>query len=221
MRLRNRQEAGRLLAKQLLAYARRPDVIVLALPRGGVPVAFEVAQALQVPLDLCLVRKLGVPGQPELAMGAIGSGDVRVINGEIVEGLGISVTALNVVAAEELQELQRRDRVYRGDRPFPDLRGQTVILMDDGIATGSTMRAAIQVIRARSPERLIVAVPVAPRCVCDQLSPEVDCLVALLVPEHLSSISVWYRDFEQTSDEEVCQLLAIARGEQPHSLGRR
>jgi len=221
MRLRNRQEAGRLLAKQLLAYARRPDVIVLALPRGGVPVAFEVAQALQVPLDLCLVRKLGVPGQPELAMGAIGSGDVRVLNREIVEGLGISVTALNAVAAEELQELQRRDRVYRGDRPFPDLRDQIVILMDDGIATGSTMRAAIQVIQARSPQQLIVAVPVTPRSVYDQLIQEVDGIVALLVPESLSSISVWYRDFAQTSDEEVCQLLAIARGEQPHSLGRR
>ena len=221
MRLRKRQEAGRLLAKQLLAYARRPDVIVLALPRGGVPVAFEVAQALQVPLDLCLVRKLGVPGQPELAMGAIGSGDVRVLNREIVEGLGISVTALNAVAAEELQELQRRDRVYRGDRPFPDLRDQIVILMDDGIATGSTMRAAIQVIQARSPQQLIVAVPVMPRSVYDQLIQEVDGIVALLVPEYLSSISVWYRDFAQTSDEEVRQLLAIARGEQPHSLGRR
>lgn len=221
MRLRNRQEAGRLLAKQLLGYAQRSDVIVLALPRGGVPVAFEVAQTLQVPLDLCLVRKLGAPGQPELAMGAIGSGDVRVINHEVVEGLGIPVAAINAVAAEELQELQRRDRVYRGDRPFPDLQGRTVILVDDGVATGSTLRAAILVIQARSPRQLVVAVPVAPRCIYDQLSQEVDRMVALLVPDNLSSISVWYRDFDQTSDEEVCRLLAIARGEQPHPLGHR
>jgi putative phosphoribosyl transferase len=192
-------------------------VLVLGLPRGGVPVAHAVAQALGAPLDLCLVRKLGVPGQPELAMGAIASGGVRVLNTEVVDWLKISSAAVEAVATREQQELQRRDRVYRGDRPPPDLRDRTVILVDDGIATGWTMRAAIAAVRRQRPARLVVAAPVAPPQTYRALQAEVDDVVCLLTPDNLYSISLWYDDFAQTTDAEVCALLAESM---PNSAGQ-
>lgn len=209
-RLRNRTEAGQLLAKKLTAYANRPDVLVLGLPRGGVPVAYELAQALQVPLDICLVRKLGVPNHEELAMGAIATGNVMVINDEVVNWLGISSEIIERVAAKERQELERRDRIYRGNRPLPNVQHRIIILVDDGIATGSTLRAAIATLRQQQPAQIIVAVPVAPPLTCNQLEAEVDQVVCLIAPAHLYSISTWYENFSQTSDEEVCTLLAKA-----------
>lgn len=209
-RLRNRTEAGQLLAKKFTAYANRPDVIVLGLPRGGVPVAYELAQALKVPLDICLVRKLGVPSHEELAMGAIAGGDVMVINDDVVDWLGISSEIIERVAAKERQELERRDRIYRGNRPFPNVQHHIVILVDDGIATGSTLRAAIATLRQQQPAQIIVAVPVASPLTCNQLKGEVDQVVCLIAPAHLYSISTWYDNFSQTSDEEVCTLLAKA-----------
>ncbi len=210
MVLPNRTEAGRLLAKKLTAYANRPDVLVLGLPRGGVPVAFEVAKALNLPLDICLVRKLGVPGHKELAMGAIAMGGVMVLNDEVIKWRRISRQAIDAVARRERLELGRRDRLYRGDRPIPDLRNRTVILIDDGIATGSTLRAAIAALRKLQPKSIVVAVPVAPPSTCNQLQAEVDEVVCLRTPEPLSSISLWYEDFSQTTDEEVRHLLARA-----------
>jgi putative phosphoribosyl transferase len=208
MRFRDRTEAGQLLARSLLAYANRPDVIVLGLPRGGVPVAFEVARALQVPMDICLVRKLGVPSHKELAMGAIGSDGVRVLNYDVVSWLDISGKVIDQVAAKELRELQRRDRAYRGDRPSPDLRDRTVILVDDGIATGSTMKAAISVIRKENPHRIVVAVPVAGADTCRELRQQVEEVVCLRTPEPFYAIGLWYENFAQTTDEEVCDLLS-------------
>jgi putative phosphoribosyl transferase len=207
-KFRNRTAAGRLLATKLAMYANRSDTIVLALPRGGVPVAFEVAKVLHVPLDICLVRKLGVPDHKELAMGAIAMNGVLAINHSIIEKLGISRTTIDRVVAQEKQELARRDRIYRGDRPFPDLRDRTVILIDDGIATGATIRAAISAIRQSQCDRIVVAVPVAPAATCDELQAEVEQVVCLSNPEPLYSISYWYEDFSQTSDREVNQLLA-------------
>ena len=213
MVLPNRTEAGRLLAKKLSAYANRPDVLVLGLPRGGVPVAFEVAKALNLPLDICLVRKLGVPGHKELAMGAIAMGGVMVLNDEVIKWRRISKQAIDAVAGRERLELGRRDRLYRGDRPIPDLRNRTVILIDDGIATGSTLRAAIAALGKLQPKSIVVAVPVAPPSTCNQLQAEVDEVVCLRTPEPLSSISLWYEDFSQTTDEEVRHLLARAARE--------
>lgn len=210
MRFQNRTEAGQLLAEKLAAYANRPDVLVLGLPRGGVPVAFEVAKALNVPLDICLVRKLGVPEQPELAMGAIATGGVMVLNDNAIQWQGISKEAIDTVAATEQQELERRDRIYRGDRPIPDVSQRTIILIDDGIATGSTLRAAIATLRQQQAECIVVAVPVAPSSTCNELKAEVDKVVCLITPESLCSISLWYEDFSQTTDEEVCNLLAQA-----------
>lgn len=207
-RFQNRTEAGRLLASKLKEYANRPDTLVLGLPRGGVPVAFEVAKALNLPLDICIVRKLGVPGHKELAMGAIASGGVRVLNYDVVSWLGISSKTIDEVAARELRELQRRDRAYRGDRPPLDVRDRTVILVDDGIATGSTMRAAITVLKSQQPQQLIVAVPVAPLETCNEIQAEVDKLVCLMTPEPFYAIGLWYEDFAQTTDEEVRELLA-------------
>jgi len=204
----NRTEAGQLLAAQLKAYANRSDVLVLGLPRGGVPVAYEVAKALNAPLDVCLVRKLGVPGHKELAMGAIAAGGVRVLNYEVVGWLGISGKTIDEVAAKELRELQRRDHVYRGTRAQPEIRDRTVILVDDGLATGSTMRAAISVMKPQQPGRLIVAVPVAAPEVCEQLRMEVDEVVCLHTPEAFYAIGLWYENFSQTTDKEVCSLLA-------------
>lgn len=204
----DRTEAGQLLAIALKAYAKRADVIVLGLPRGGIPVAFEVAKALHLPLDICLVRKLGVPGHKELAMGAIASDGVRVLNYDIVSSLGISSHKIDEIAAKELRELQRRDRVYRGDRPSPNLKDRTVILVDDGIATGASMRAAIAVLREEQPQSIIVAIPVAPSSICDELRAEVDKIVCLMTPEPFYAIGLWYDYFTQTTDEEVRKLLA-------------
>lgn len=206
-RFRNRTEAGQELAKKLSAYTNRPDVIVLALPRGGVPVAFEVAKALNVPLDLCLVRKLGVPRQTELAMGAIGMGGVMVLNQEVMQCLGLSEDIINAVAVREREELARRDRVYRGNRPIPDLYNRTIILIDDGIATGSTLRAAIATLQSQEPKAIVVAVPVAPLSTCNLLQGDVAEVICLATPEPFYAIGQWYDDFSQTADEEVCHLL--------------
>ena len=212
-RFQDRREAGQYLATKLQVYANRPDVLVLALPRGGVPVAFEVAQAFHTPLDVFIVRKLGVPGHPELAMGAIASGDIRVLNRDVVEGLGIPEYVIEAVAASELQELARRERLYRDDRPFPNVRSHTVILVDDGLATGSTMRAAAAALRQRGPARLVVAVPVASPQVCAEFQTEADQVVCAFTPEPFYAVGLWYEDFSQTTDEEVRDLLARNRWE--------
>jgi putative phosphoribosyl transferase len=217
MFFQDRQDAGRQLAQALGIYARRNAVLVLALPRGGVPVAYEVAQTIGAPLDVFLVRKLGTPGQPELAMGAIASGGVLVINEDVREHLNISDAALEAVAARERQELARRERAYRGDRPPLDVRGQTVILIDDGLATGSTMRAAVQAVRAREPRRLVIAVPLAAPATCMELAEEVDEMVCLQTPEPFDAVGRWYRDFSQTSDDEVQRLLRQAEAAQSPS----
>ncbi len=208
MRFRDRIEAGRKLAAELTAYANRSDVLVLGLPRGGVPVAYEVAHALHVPLDVLVVRKLGVPGQPELAMGAIALGNVRVLNADVVAMLRISPSVIDTVAASEGRELARRERLYRGDRPIPDVRGRTVILVDDGIATGATMRAAIAALRQLRVARIVVAVPTAPRSTCAELRTEVDELVCILTPEYFDGVGLWYEDFSQTADAEIRDLLS-------------
>lgn len=209
-RFKDRTDAGRRLASRLGAYAHRPEVLVLGLPRGGVPIACEVAQALGVAWDICLVRKLGVPGHRELAMGAIASNGVRVLNDDVLSWLSLSSATVDAVAAQELKELQRRDRVYRGGRPQPELRDRTIILVDDGIATGLTMQAAIAVIQLQQPAQLIVAVPVAPPQPCGDLKAQVDDLVCLLTPSEFYAISLWYDDFAQLSDSEVCARLATA-----------
>ncbi|MGB8702825.1 MAG: phosphoribosyltransferase [Thermosynechococcaceae cyanobacterium] len=207
IRFRDRTEAGQQLATKLSAYAHRADVLVIGLPRGGVPVAAEVATALHAPLDICLVRKLGVPGHQELAMGAIASGGVRVLNDDLLDWLGISDQTIDEVAARELRELERRDHKYRGDRPPPDLRDRTVVLVDDGLATGSTMRAAIAAIRQQSPQRIVVAVPVGASETCEEIRRETDEVVCLRTPDPLYAIGLWYENFAQTTDEEVCKLL--------------
>jgi len=207
-RFRNRNEAGRLLAEKLTAYANRSDVLVLALPRGGVPVAYEVARRLGAPLDVFLVRKLGVPGYEELAMGAVATGGVRVLNDEIVRGLGISEHEIDAAAARELQELARRQRLYRGDRPLPDIAGRTVILVDDGLATGATMRAAIAAVRQQQPARIVIAVPTASPDTCEALKAEADDVVCAMTPEPFLAVGHWYEDFTQTTDDEVRELLA-------------
>jgi predicted phosphoribosyltransferase len=207
-RFHNRTDAGRRLAEKLAAYANRPGVLVLALPRGGVPVGFEVARELGAPLDVFLVRKLGVPGYEELAMGAVATGSVRVLNDEIVRGLGISEHEIDAAAARELQELARRERLYRGDRPPPDIAGRTVILVDDGLATGATMRAAIAAVRQQQPARIVVAVPTASPDTCEALKAEADHVVCAMTPEPFLAVGHWYEDFTQTTDDEVRELLA-------------
>jgi predicted phosphoribosyltransferase len=207
-RFRNRTDAGRQLAEKLAAYAHRPGVLVLALPRGGVPVGFEVARKLGAPLDVFLVRKLGVPGYEELAMGAVATGGVRVLNDEIVRGLGISEHEIDAAAARELQELARRQRLYRGDRPLPDIAGRTVVLVDDGLATGATMRAAIAAVRQQQPARIVVAVPTASPDTCEALKAEADDVVCAMTPEPFLAVGHWYEDFTQTTDDEVRELLA-------------
>ena len=203
----DRTQAGRLLAARLTHYAGRQDTIVLALPRGGVPVAFEIARALSAPLDVFLVRKLGLPGHEELAMGAIATGGVRVLNRDVVAYLDIPQSIIDVVALQEEQELERRERLYRGDRPPPDVRGLTVILVDDGLATGSTMRAAIAALEKLEPKRIVVAVPVAPPSAIEELKGEVDEIVCDLTAEPFDGVGRWYRDFSQTTDQEVRSLL--------------
>jgi putative phosphoribosyl transferase len=211
MRLfRDRLQAGQLLAAKLMKYANRKDVVVLGLPRGGVPVAFEVAKALHAPLDIFVVRKLGVPGHRELAMGAIATGGVRVLNQEVVQGLGLSQLTIDAVAAEEQQELARREVAYRGHDTAPKIKGQTVILVDDGIATGSTMRAAIKALFKQQPARLIVAVPTSAASSYREIRDQVDEMVALMAPEEFYAVGQWYENFSQTTDEEVTRLLEEA-----------
>jgi erythromycin esterase-like protein/adenine/guanine phosphoribosyltransferase-like PRPP-binding protein len=211
---RDRREAGRLLASKLSAYANRPEVLVLALPRGGVPVAYEVARALGAPLDVFVVRKLGVPGYEELAMGAVGTGGVRVFNHQLVTRLGIPDDLIDAVAAREQRELVRRERLYRGGRPPPDVRGRTVILVDDGLATGSTMQAAIEALRQLQPARIVVAVPTAPPDACEEMRARADVVVCAVTPEPFHAVGLWYQDFAQTTDEEVRDLLA--RRDEPY-----
>lgn len=215
---KDRREAGRVLAGELRHHAGRPDVLVLALPRGGVPVAHEVAQALDAPLDVFVVRKLGVPGHEELAMGAIATGGVRVLNEEVVRPLGIPQEAVDQVARQEMQELRRREALYRENRPPADVRGKTVILIDDGLATGSTMRAAAIALRQLGPQRLVVAVPTAAPETCDQFRREVDEVVCAITPQPFHAVGAWYEDFSQTSDEEVRELLAAANQRHPVSV---
>ena len=213
----DRTEAGRLLAARLEKYAGKPDVIVLALPRGGVPVAYEVARALHAPMDVFVVRKLGIPGQEELAMGAVATGGVRVLNDQVVRGLGIPDYVIDAVVDWETEELKRRERVYRGDRPPPGVRGGTVILVDDGLATGSTMLAAVRALRQQGPARIVVAVPVASPDTCELLKAHVDEVVCAATPEPFYAVGLWYRDFSQTTDEEVRELLQRAAVELAHA----
>ncbi|SRR5579875_1964315 len=214
MLFRDRREAGRVLAEKLASYANRSDVLVLALPRGGVPVAYEVAQALHVPLDVFLVRKLGLPGQEELAMGAIASGGTRVLNEEVVSKLNVPQEVIDTVAVEEQHELRRRERDYRDDRPFPNVHSRTILLVDDGLATGSTMRAAVAALRQQGPARIVVAVPVGAPETCAELQHEADEAVCAQTPQPFYAVGAWYDNFSQTTDEEVRELLARAAGEQ-------
>ena len=218
---RDRTEAGRLLAERLVDYANRSDVLVLALPRGGVPVAFEVAKALAAPLDIFLVRKLGVPGHEELAMGAIASGGVRVLNEDVVSYLRIAERVIDAVAEREQEELERRERAYRGERTALDLRGRSVILIDDGLATGSTMRAAVVAIRQQRPSRLVVAVPVAAESTCSAFRPEVDEIICARTPEPFYAVGLWYEDFSQTTDDEVRELLRRAAPQESATSARK
>ena len=208
-RFRDRHEAGELLAEKLVTYAGQPDLIVLALPRGGVPVGVEVAKKLHAPLDLFVVRKLGLPEHPELAMGAIASGGVRVLNSEVVHTLRIPDEVINAVAIMELQELTRRERAYRGDLPPPDVAGKTVIIVDDGIATGSTMMAAVSALRQLKAGRVVVAIPTVARATYVFLRESADDVVSVIVPDTFYGVGQWYEDFAQTSDEEVHRLLGV------------
>jgi erythromycin esterase-like protein/predicted phosphoribosyltransferase len=210
-RFRNRTEAGQLLAQKLRDYAGREDVIVLGLPRGGVPVAYEVARELDVPLDVYLVRKLGVPGHEEFAFGAIATGGVRVLNKQLLEQLGLPAESIEAIDARERRELERRERAYRGDRPPPDLAGRTVIIVDDGLATGSTMLAALQAVRLDDPAKVVAAVPVAAPDVCQALHAVADEVVCAVTPQPLRAVGLWYEDFSETSDAEVRELLARTR----------
>lgn len=205
---RDRTEAGRMLAKALMRHAGRDDVVVLALPRGGAPVAFEIAKALKAPLDLFLVRKLGVPGREELAMGAVASGGVRVLNEDVVRWYQVSQSTIESVTKIERQELERRERVYRGGRPMPELSKKTVILVDDGLATGTSMLAAITALRSYKPAQIIVAVPTGPAEACREFQGEADAVVCATTPEPFWAIGAWYEDFRQVTDEEVQSLLA-------------
>ena len=210
-RYRNRTDAGRRLAGMLQDYAGRPDVIVLGLPRGGVPVAFEVAQALHAPLDVFVVRKLGLPAHPELAIGAIASGGVRIVDQGALRRFGVTEEQLAAVAATEERELRRREGQYRDGLPLPDVAGKTVILIDDGLATGATMAAAATALRAQGPGRLVVAVPVAAAETCEAFQGLVDEVVCGATPEPFHAVGLWYEDFSQTSDDEVRELLARSR----------
>jgi putative phosphoribosyl transferase len=209
-RFRDRAEAGRALAALLSEYAGRDDVVVLALPRGGVPVGYEVAKALEAPLDVFVVRKLGVPGHEELAMGAIATGGVVVLDERLVRTLGLTGHDVEGAIEREWRELRRREAAYRGDRPPPDLQGKTAILVDDGLATGATMQAAAQAVRRLGPDRVVVAVPVAAEETCDAFRDDVDEIVCAVTPSPFHAVGLWYDDFSQTGDEEVRELLANA-----------
>jgi len=211
----DRTEAGQFLAETLSTYANRDDVVVLALPRGGVPVAAEVAKKLNAPLDVFVVRKLGLPGHPELAMGAIASGGVRVFNGEVVNALRISDEVIDAVSAEELIELQRREKAYRAGLPPLDVEGKTVIVVDDGVATGSTMLAAVSALRQLNAARIVVAAPVIAASTYSDMQGAADEVAAVMMPEHFYAVGQWYEDFFQTSDQEVRDLLAEASRRQP------
>jgi predicted phosphoribosyltransferase len=210
----DRTEAGDVLAKHLSHLAHRSDTLVLGLPRGGVPVAYEVARELGAPLDIFLVRKLGVPGQEELALGALASGNVRVLNDAVVRELGIPEETIEAITRREQLELQRREHEYRGHRPPLDVRGKIVILIDDGLATGSTMRAAAQALRQMGPARIVVAVPIASAVTCNRIRSEADEVICVNTPEDFFAVGQWYRHFEQTTDGEVRDLLERASG--PH-----
>lgn len=209
-RFKDRIEAGELVAQRLMRYAGRDDVIVLALPRGGVPVGFVVADKLDVPLDILLVRKLGFPGREEYAMGAIASGGVSVLHDEVVERFGIPLFEVEAVKQRELKEIERREKLYRANRPALPLQGRVVIIVDDGIATGSTMAAAVKCLRHFKPARIIIAVPVAPPDTYQELRPEVDEFICLSMPEPFFAVGAWYKEFDQTSDDEVKSLLVRA-----------
>ena len=209
---KDRSEGGRFLAQKLVQYANDPNVVVLALPRGGVPVAYEVAQTLKAPLDVFVVRKLGVPGFEECAMGAIASGGIRVLNDQVISYLRMPVEVVDEITAEELIELERRERLYRGKHAPVDVTGQTVIIVDDGLATGSTMRAAVKALRKKNPKKIVVAVPVGARETCDSFRNEVDTVaVCAITPEPFNAVGLWYRDFSQTTDAEVQRLLRKAQ----------
>jgi predicted phosphoribosyltransferase len=210
MRFRDRTEAGRKLADRLSSYTGRSDVIVLALPRGGVPVAYEVAARLGVPLDLFLVRKLGVPDHPELAMGAIAEGGVEVLSEDLIRDLDVPAALVQQVAARERLELDRRDRLYRGGRQLAPVRDRVVLLIDDGLATGSTMQAAVTALKRLAPSRVVVAVPVGARDTCERLSRVADEVVCLMMPEPFRAVGLWYENFSQTTDDEVREFLASA-----------
>lgn len=218
-KFKDRADAGRRLAQDLRAYAGRDDVIVLGLPRGGVPVAFEVARELEAPLDVFVVRKLGIPGHEELAMGAVASGGVRFVDEALTSELGISDDVVARTAAEEQEELQRRERAYRGSRAEAKVEGRTVVVVDDGLATGSSMQAALMALRAQEPARLVVAVPVGASTVCEAFRDESTDVVCSITPDPLRSVGLWYEDFAQTTDEEVRELLDRAERELP--AGRR
>ncbi len=220
MEFRDRIEAGRELAKRAGAYANRSNVLVLGIPRGGVPVAFEVAKELHAPLDVFIVRKLGVPGQEELGFGAIASGGIRFLDRDIVQAVGISDAEIERIAAVQRQELERRERAYRGGRAPLSVKGQTVILVDDGIATGSSMQVAITALRQMNPSRLVVAVPVAPISTCRRLMPELDDLICLYMPESFYAIGQFYEDFSQVSDQEVTHLLHKAAEEPARGVAK-
>jgi predicted phosphoribosyltransferase len=207
-RFHDRREAGQLLARQLADYKDRDDVVVLALPRGGVPVAYEIARDLKAPLDVFVVRKLGVPWQPELAMGAIAGKGTEVLNGDVITAYNIPPHVIHAVAEREGHELKRRLQEYRGHRPFPDLRDRTVVLVDDGLATGSSMRAAVNAVRHERPREVIIAVPVAAPSTCREFEKEVDRIVCLRTPTDFSAVGLWYEDFSQTTDDEVRELLS-------------
>lgn len=208
---KDRVDAGKKLAKELSKYANRSDVLIFALPRGGVPVAFEVAKELNVKMDVFIVRKLGVPGNEELAMGAISSDNIRVLNEDVVRSFQIPERVINMVAENELRELERRERAYRGDRPKPEISGSTVILIDDGLATGATMRAAAAAIKIKNPAKIVVAVPTGAPDTCELFRREVDEVICVATPEPFYGVGAWYGNFSQTTDEEVCDLLNKAR----------
>jgi len=213
----DRKEAGRELGNALAGrFGNRDDIIVLALPRGGVPIGYEVASVLRAPLDIFIVRKLGFPGHDEFAMGAIASGGVRVLNEEVFRDYPVPMHLVDAIAERELLEVERREKSYRGSRPHPDVRNKTVIVVDDGLATGSTMRAAVRALREMNPRAVVVAVPVAARQTCDEFRAEVDDILCLRTPEPFQAVGLWYQNFDQTSDEEVHELLdralSLARG---------
>jgi putative phosphoribosyl transferase len=207
LRFEDRREAGRYLASKLTKYDDREDALVLGLPRGGIPVAFEVAHVLHLPLDVFLVRKLGVPGHEELAMGAISTGEVRVLNQDVINQLSIDEKTIDRVARQEMQELHRRQEAYRGDRPEPQIEGRTVILVDDGLATGATMMAAVTALRQQNPAGIVVAVPTASQEICSHIEKYVDEVVCAITPDPFWGVGLWYENFEQTTDAEVRKLL--------------